>query len=98
MLYGSETWCLGQNEIGILKRTERAMVRNMCGAKLMDNKMTKDPMQMLHLNETIDQLAKANNVRWYGNVLRKDKNNFLRRALDCKVKGTRKRGDQRKPG
>ena len=36
MLYGSETWCLGQNEMGILQRTERAMVRNMCGVKLMD--------------------------------------------------------------
>ena len=24
MIYGSVTWCLGQNEIGILLRTERA--------------------------------------------------------------------------
>ena len=32
MLYGSETWCLGENEMGIL-RTERAMVRAMCGVK-----------------------------------------------------------------
>ena len=46
MLHGSETWSLGQNEIGILQRNERAMVRNMCGVKLMDN-MTKDLMQML---------------------------------------------------
>ena len=40
---------------------------------------------MLELNETIDQLSKANSVHWYGHVLRKDKNNFLRRALDLKV-------------
>ena len=64
MLYGSETWCLGQNEIGVLQRTERAMVRNMCGVKLMDKKSIKDLIQMLDLNETIDQLAKANSVRW----------------------------------
>ena len=63
MLYGSETWCLGQNEIRILKRTERAMVINMCGVKLKDKKLTKDPMQMLDLNETIDQLARANSAR-----------------------------------
>ena len=44
----------------------------------MDTKLTKDLMQMLDLNETIDQLAKANSVRWYGNILRKDKNRFLR--------------------
>ena len=47
---------------------------------------------MLDFNETIDQLAKANGVSWYGHVLRKDKNKFLRRSLDLRVKGTRKRG------
>jgi len=26
MLYGSETWCLRENEVSILRRTERAMV------------------------------------------------------------------------
>ena len=73
-------------------------MRNMCGLKLMDKKLTKDLMQMLNLNETTDQLAKANSVRWYGNVLRKDMNNFLRRVLYFKVRGTRKMGDQRKHG
>ena len=58
----------------------------------MDKKSTRDLMQMLDLNETIDQLAIANSVRWYGHVLRKDKNNFLRRALDLDIKGTLKRG------
>ena len=94
ILHGSETWSLGQNEIGILQGTERAIVRNMCGMKLMDKKSTKDLMWMLDLNETLDQLAKASSVRWYGHVLRKDENNFLRRALDLRVKGI----DQRKVG
>ena len=44
-------WCLIQNEIGILQRTERAMVGNMCGVKLMDKKLTNDQMQMFGLNE-----------------------------------------------
>ena len=56
----------------------------------MDKKPTKDLMQMLDLNETIYQQAKANSVRWYGHVLRKDKNNFLRRTL------VRKRGRPKK--
>ena len=72
MLYGSETWSLGKNEIEILQRTEIAMVRNMCGVKLMGMKLTEDAMQMLDLIEAIDQLANANSVRWYGHVLRKD--------------------------
>ena len=33
MLYGSETWCLRENEMIILRRTERAMVRSMCGVQ-----------------------------------------------------------------
>ena len=39
-------------------------MRSMFGVKLMD-KLTIDLMQMLDLNETIDQLAKANSVRCY---------------------------------
>ena len=69
MLYGIETWCLGQNEIGIFQRIERAMVICMCGVKLMGKKSTKDLILMLDLNETIDQLARADSVHWYGHVL-----------------------------
>ena len=54
-------------------------MRSMCGVKLVDKKSTKDLLQMLDMYEAIDQLAKANSVRWYGHVLRNDKNNFLSR-------------------
>ena len=56
MLYGSETWSLGLNDIAILLRTERAIVRNICGVKLMEKKSTKDLLQMLNLNETIQSI------------------------------------------
>ena len=84
MLYGSETWCLRENEIAILRRTERAMF----GAKLMEKKRTEDLMEMLGLKETVVQMAKANGVRWYGHVLRKE--------LEFEVKGKRKRGRPKK--
>ena len=80
MLYGSETWCLRENEIEILRRTERAMVRAMCGAKLMEKQRTGDLMEMLELKETVVQMAKANGVRWYGHVLRRDDGHVLRKA------------------
>ena len=51
MLYGSETWCLRENEMAILKRTERAVVRAMCGVKLMERRRTEDLMEMLGLKE-----------------------------------------------
>ena len=96
ILYGSETWCLNENEMGILRRAERAMVRVMCGVKLMDRKKTEDLMKMLGLEEAVDQLAKANGVRWYGHVLRRDDGHVLRRALELEVSGPRKRGRPKK--
>ena len=63
MICGSETWCLGQNEIGILQGTERARMRSMCGVKLVKQKFAKDLVLMLDLNETMDQLARASSVR-----------------------------------
>ena len=46
---------------------------------------------MLGLNETIDQLAKANGVHWYGHVLRREDDHILRWALDLEVEGQRKK-------
>ena len=52
MLYGSETWCLRENEIAILRRTERAMVRATCGVKLVEKKRIEDLMEMLGLKDS----------------------------------------------
>ena len=92
MLYGSETWCLSENEIAILRRTEGAMVRAMCGAKLMEKKRTGDLMEMLGLKETVVQMAKANGVRWYRPVSRRYDGHVLRKVFEFEVKGKRKRG------
>ena len=96
MLYGSETWCLRENKIAILRRTERAMVRAMSVAKLMEKKRTEDLMEMLGWKETVVQMAKANGVSWYGHVLRRDDGHVLRKALEFEMKGKRKRGRPRK--
>ena len=84
ILYGSEALCLKESEMGILRRTQRSMVRAMRGVQLKDRKRSMDLMFMLGLKETIDQLAMANSVRWYGHV--------LRRALGFEVEGQRKKG------
>ena len=34
ILYESEEWCLKESEMGILQRTERSMMRAMCGEQL----------------------------------------------------------------
>ena len=42
---------------------------------------------MLGLNETIDQLAMANSIRWYGHALRREDGYVLLRALYFEVEG-----------
>ena len=49
-------------------------------------------MFILSLKESIDQLAMANSVRWYGHVLRREDGHVLRAALDIEVGGQRKKG------
>ena len=65
------------------------MVRAMYGAKLMEKKRTEE---MLGLKETAVQMAKANGVRWYGCVLRKDDGHVLIKVLEFEVTGKRKQG------
>ena len=76
--------------MAILRRTERAMVRAICGAKLMEKKRTEDLMEMLGFKETVVQMAKANGVRWYRHVLKRDAGHVLRKVLEIEVKGKRK--------
>ena len=98
ILYGSETWCLKENKKAILRRTERAMVRAMRGQKIVDRKTTEEQMEMLGLKETIDRLATANGVRWYGRVLRRDDNSVLRVALNLEESDKKSEDDRRGPG
>ena len=78
--------------MAILRRTERAMVRSMCGVKLVDRKNMEDLMEMLGLKETLDKMAKANGVIWYGHVIRRDDDNILKKAMMMEVHGKQKRG------
>ena len=43
--------------MAILRRTERAMVRSMCGVKLVDQKNMDELMETLGLKETLNRMA-----------------------------------------
>ena len=78
--------------MAILRRTKKAMVRSMCGVKLVDRKNTEELMKMLGWKETLDRMAKANGVRWYGHMIRRDDDNILKKAMMLEMNGKRKRG------
>ena len=72
------------------------MVRAMCGVRLTDIKISTD--FILSLNATVDQLAVANSVRWYGHVLRREDGDVLRRPLDFELKVEGRNGYQKRHG
>ena len=84
MQYGSEAWYLTESEMGIFQRTERSMVRAMCGVQRKDRERSTGLMFMLGLLEVMDQLAMANCFCWYCHVLRREDGHVLRRE-DCHV-------------
>ena len=74
---------VSKNEMAILRRTEKAMMKAMCGVEIIE-KGSQELVSLLGLNDTLDGLARASGVRWYEHV--------LRRALDFEVARRRGRG------
>ena len=48
---------------------------------------SQDLMEVLGLKEAVVQMAKANGVRWYGHVLRRDDGYVLRKGLEFEMEG-----------
>ena len=57
----------------------------------MDKKNMEELVEMSGLKETLGRMAKANGVRWYGRVIRRDDENILK-AMMLEVNGKQKRG------
>ena len=49
---------------------------------------------MLGRKESLDRMAKASSMRWYGHVLRKEDENVIVKALNFEVSGSRGRPKQ----
>ena len=81
VLYGSEAWCLKENEMEISLMTGRSMVRAMCGVQLKDGKMSKNLMLPLGLNETIKQLTVANSIHWCTHLPRREDGRCVEKGI-----------------
>ena len=67
-------------------RTDKAMIKALCGIKFID-KRSQEELSLLDMKDTLDGLAWASPVRWYGHVLRMYNDQILPRALDFEVIG-----------
>ena len=71
------------------------MVRWMCGAKLQDRVTSKGLRKRLGLDDIISVLQQ-NRLRWYGHVLRKEDNDWVKKCMEYKVESARPRGTPKK--
>jgi len=86
MLHGSETWPIRKENEVALQRAEMRMVRWMCGMKLQDGITSKGLRERLGLDHIISVLQR-NRLQWYGHVLRKKENDWVKKCMEYEVEG-----------
>ena len=86
-----EAWVQTSTSVPSEASFKRSIERAMCAMKLVDRKNNERSMEMLGLKETLDKMEKANGVRRYGHVVRRDDDDVLKKALMLEVNGQRTR-------
>jgi hypothetical protein len=95
LVYGSETWPMKVVDSDRLERTERAMMRWMCGVTLRDKIRSDDLRDRLGIDGVTVVVRRAR-LRWFGHIERKDVNNWLSACRNITVGGRVGRGRGRK--
>jgi len=95
MLHGSETWPVRKENVVALKRAEMRMVRWMCGVMLKDRLPSKELRERLGIDD-IALVLQQNRLCWYGHLLRKDDDDWVKKCMELRVQGQEE--DQRGPG
>jgi len=67
------------------------MVRWMCGIKLQDRVPSKRLRERLGLDAIISA-RQQKRLRWYGHVLHKEDNGWVKKCMEYEVEGARPRG------
>ena len=70
MVYGSETWAMKGEDMQRLERTERMMIRWMCGVRLSDKKASAELSSRLDI-DSVSVVVRRGRLRWFGHVERK---------------------------
>ena len=77
-----------------LKRTEASMMRRMCGVSLKKH-LSLALRGRLGI-DCVSDLVRRSRLIWFGHVIRKDDQQWLRKCMDFKVDGSAGRGRPRK--
>ena len=91
LLYGSETWPMSQYDLYRLKRCDHAMIRWICGVKLMDPHSTQNLRERLQI-PSIEDMLRWNRLRLYGHRYRQSDDLWSKKVMSLEVEGPSLRG------
>ena len=95
MIYGSETRPL-LVDVGLkFERKEMQMIRWMCGISMKDI-WTNEELRRLVGVEPITPVIKSGRLRWYGHVMRKSDEDWVKKCMEYRVEGRRSVGRPRR--
>jgi len=95
LVYASETWPMKVEDTRRLERTERSMVRRMCGVTLADRGRSEELYERLGIEGVMEVVSKGR-LRWFGHVERMDAENWVSLCREFKVEGRVGRGRGKK--
>ena len=95
LIYGTETWAMKADDLRSLERTERMMVRWMCGVSLKDRRRSEDLCNLLGINCVAD-VVRRGRLRWFGHLEHKSVDDWVSACRGLVVEGARGRGRSRK--
>ena len=84
LVYGSETWGMKAEDLAKLMRTERMMVRRMCGVSLKDRKRSDELLSRLGI-ECVEKKIQRGRLRWFGHVERKNEEDWVKKCTKLNV-------------
>ena len=95
MTYGSETMPLLVDVGWKFERAEMKMIRWMCGISLKDRRTNKELRWPVGV-ETIKTCIISGRLRWYGHVMRKGDEDWVKKCMEYRVEDRRPVGRPRK--
>ena len=97
LVYGSEAWALKVSDTQQLERTERMMVRWMCGVSLKDRKSSQKLLDRLGIVGVAESVVRSR-LRWFGHVERKSDDDWVSKCREMSVAGLGVEAEVERPG
>ena len=95
LLYGAECWAMCKADEDLLSRTEMRMLRWIIGVSRLDRIPNDEIRERCGVRDIRDKAREAR-LRWYGHVMRRDRDEAVKKVWDMQFQGRRPVGRPRK--